>query len=447
MSRHLLNKYDQAVPRYTSFPTAAQFTNDINEQRARTSIAAIPESEEISLYIHIPFCHQLCHYCGCNTKVVNSYAPVREYLDYLDEEIEIVGRTMSTMPHVARVHFGGGSPNYLEAPDMQDIIDRLKRHFAINDKTEIDVESDPRYLDLEMINAYKKMGVSRVSLGVQDFNPNVQRAVNRIQTFEQVKACVENLRSVGIKNINFDLMTGLPLQTLESVEETAKQAISLQPSRLSVFPYAHVPWMKKHQKLLEEYRMPDTALRFDMTQNVNKIIEKAGYISIGIDHFAKADDALSLALKGKTLRRNFQGYTDDTSQIIIGFGLSAISSYQNTYIQNTTDAPAYRAALLQGELPVARGCMLSDEDIARRNLIEELMCYFELDLKKYEVLLRLLPKTRQTLAALAQDGLIELNDDGGNLSVTKKGLPFVRVIAAAFDPYFVPQENRHARAI
>ncbi|MCB1783505.1 MAG: oxygen-independent coproporphyrinogen III oxidase [Alphaproteobacteria bacterium] len=442
---HLLQKYDRPAPRYTSFPTAAQFTHAVSQDSCLSFLKTLPEKESVSLYVHIPFCHSLCHYCGCNTKVVNTYAPVRAYLDLLHKEIDNAGQYVSGKPRAALLHFGGGSPNYLKPEDIKAVIEKLGEYFTFGAETAIDIESDPRYLDGDTIKAYADMGVSRVSLGIQDFDPVVQEAINRIQPFEQVKSCVEDLRANGIEKINFDLMTGLPLQTLESLARTVEQAVSLAPHRLSVFPYAHVPWMKKHQKLLEKYEMPGTQVRFAMTAFVDKTLQESGYTAIGIDHYARPDDSLTIAQNEDRLRRNFQGYTDDPCETVIGFGLSAISSYTQSYTQNTTDAPAYRAAVEKGEFPVARGCPLTDDDRARRRLIEKLMCDFELDLSAFRVLLETFPQTRSTLSLLAQDGIIELKND--HLTITEIGKPFTRIVASAFDPYFQGAEGRHARAV
>lgn len=445
MTKLLLRKYDKAVPRYTSFPTAAQFTPGLSQAAYGRFLGEVQDGETVSLYVHIPFCHSLCHYCGCNTKVVNSYEPVRAYLSVLHQEIALTRAAVKAAPVVTRLHFGGGSPNYLKAEDLESLIEALRARFTFGPEAEIDIECDPRYLDEALIEAYAAMGVTRVSLGVQDFDARVQEAINRVQPFEQVRACVERLRAAGIARINFDLMTGLPLQSLETVARTAELSVSLSPDRLAVFPYAHVPWMKRHQSLLEKFPMPGPQERFAMTELVREKLVAAGYAAIGIDHFARPDDRLALALRNHDLHRNFQGYTDDPSQTILGFGLSAISSFEGAYAQNTTDAPAYRAALAKGEFPVARGCALSEDDIARRDLIQTLMCYGEVDLSIHAGILFSLPRTLPALAVLQQDGLVELGEE--YLRITDKGRPFTRVVAACFDPYYEEKPDRHAKAV
>ncbi|MBL1148314.1 MAG: oxygen-independent coproporphyrinogen III oxidase [Pseudomonadota bacterium] len=441
----LLTKYDRPAPRYTSFPTAVQFDQDIAQDDCAALLSGIDTDKPVSLYIHVPFCHQLCHYCGCNTKIVNSYSPVQSYLELLHAEIRKAGEYLPKDLKINRLHFGGGSPNFLKTDDVAHLLETLTRFARLDSGAVIDMEMDPRLLTKEKIRAYAQMGVKRASLGIQDFDPQVQNCINRIQPFEQVKSCVETLRDEGIYHLNFDLIIGLPEQTAETVAKTSAQAIALNPDRFSVFGYAHVPWMKKHQKLLEVYHLPDARRRFEMTALLNKTLQDAGYAAIGMDHFARKDDPLYTALENKTLRRNFQGYTDDESEIVLGFGLSSISSFGGAYLQNITDAPAYRRAVNNGLFPVKRGRVLTEEDTRRRALIEEIMCYFTVDLGHYTDIPHLREETESALALLEQDGILER--DGGRLTVTEGGRPFVRIVAACFDPYFQPCETRHAKAV
>lgn len=441
----LLQKYDRPVPRYTSFPTAVQFTDCITQDDCAAYLSGIDVAEAASLYIHIPFCHQLCHYCGCNTKIVNSYSPVKNYLDLLYAEVRAAGEYLPKDLKISRLHFGGGSPNFLEADDLYELLGVLSRFARLDAAAVIDMEMDPRLLTPEKIRRYAAMGVRRASLGIQDFDPHVQSCINRIQPFEKVRECVEALREEGIAELNFDLITGLPEQTPETVLETAEKSVSLDPDRFSVFGYAHVPWMKKHQLLLEAYRMPDARQRFEMNALLGEYLRVAGYDPVGMDHFAKKDDPLFKARERKALRRNFQGYTDDAAEVIIGFGLSSISSFGGAYRQNMTDAPEYRSAVEKGMFPVKRGCILTAEDRRRRSLIEEIMCYSKADLKAYADIPYLLEQNTEQLAALEKDGLLQM--DGSVLTVTERGQPFVRIVAACFDPYFQPSERRHAKAV
>jgi len=442
---NLLEKYDRPVPRYTSFPTAVQFTHDISQDDCAGLLSAVDVDQPTSLYIHIPFCHQLCHYCGCNTKIVNSYSPVQSYLALLHAEIRKAGEHLPQDLKVTRVHFGGGSPNFLQEDDLQKLLEALARFARLDSAAVIDMEMDPRLLTPKKIRRYAEMGVKRASLGIQDFDPHVQSCINRIQPFEMVRDCVEVLRAEGIERLNFDLIIGLPEQTDETVLKTAEQAVSLNPDRFSVFGYAHVPWMKQHQKLLEIYRLPDTRQRFEMTALLRNYLNTAGYKAIGMDHFAKKGDPLCVALENKTLRRNFQGYTDDDSEVIIGFGLSSISSFDSAYLQNMTDAPEYRQAVENGQFPVKRGRILTVEDQRRRALIEEIMCYFTVDLSAYADIPYLLDQAGPQLRELEQDGILRM--EGSKLTMTECGQAFVRIVATCFDPYFQPSETRHAKAV
>lgn len=441
----LIEKYNQPVPRYTSFPTAAQFQQIPSQEFYKQLLLGITEKDSVSLYIHIPFCHSLCHYCGCHTKVVNTSSSIRPYFQSLLQEISLVGKYLKGRPFVNRIHFGGGSPNYADSEDLESTIQELSKYFEISSETQIDMELDPRLLTLEKIQAYKHMGIKRASLGIQDFHPDVQKAINRIQPFSQVKQIVDALRSYGVLKINFDLITGLPLQTPKTIEKTLELAISLKPDRLAVFPYAHVPWLKKHQKLLERFNLPDPKARFLMQQQVRNYLQACGYQSIGIDHFAWEDDPLYTAKVEGSLRRNFQGYTDEQASITLGFGLSSISVFERAYIQNTTSFSEYREVLSQNQLPIARGCFLSEDDVKRRSLIETLMCQFEVDLGAYPGIKNSLIKTEKELMGLEEDKLIAM--EGSYLKITERGRPFTRIIASCFDPYFQINKRQHAQAL
>lgn len=439
----LIRKYDRPVPRYTSFPTAVQFTESPTWSEHRSLITELNRSEPASIYIHVPFCHSLCHYCGCHTKIVSRYEPVKEYISSLLEEISIFRSTLCDRIPASRIHFGGGSPNFTEIEDLRKILESLRETFSFSHETEIDMECDPRLLTEEKINALSKLDINRISLGVQDFDKNVQEAINRVQPYELVEKCVSQLRERGISHVNFDLMTGLPLQTLETLERTLDLTLSLCPDRIAIFSYAHVPWMKKHQLLLEKYPRPDLLTRFEMAERASSYLQKNDYIAIGFDHFALKNDSLAIAQETGKLHRNFQGYTDDGAKTLIGFGLSAISQYENAYTQNTTDPTAYRQALKERRLPSARSCHLKEEDKIRRSLIERIMCDFRVNLSDFPQI----PVPCENLSPLLSDGLASFDDTRKVLLVTERGRPFVRLVAACFDPYLEQVENRHARAI
>ena len=438
---YLIQKYDRPVPRYTSFPTAVQFTHEVSQDAYVAHLGALPTGEAVSLYVHIPFCHQLCFYCGCHTKVTNTYNAIERYVDALIGEIHRVGKSVPAGLPAGRIHFGGGTPNYVKSHDIARIVTALSKYFVVSDLTEIDMECDPRLLDAEKIQAYAKMWIRRVSLGIQDFDQDVQEKINRVQPFDLVKEKVEMLRREGIENINFDLIVGLPGQTLGTVAKTVDMAVSLNPARISVFPYAHVPWMKKNQKLLEKYNMPDAKIRYVMNELVRSKLIYHGYKAIGIDHFALLSDALVQKHSEGTLRRNFQGYTDDDASAIIGFGMSSISTLDGVYVQNTTDAPTYFNSVDAGAFPIARACVLSQDDKVRRSLIERLMCDFKINFSDF---FNVDPPIER-LFGLQSDGLIEF--DAFSLKITEKGRPFARVVAACFDPYLDPEAQHHAKAV
>ena len=440
-SHHLLEKYDRPVPRYTSFPTAVHFNHDISQSAYAHLLSSLNPAKSVSLYIHIPFCRYLCHYCGCHTRAVNNDQPVQAYLLYLYREITKVGETLSCRPHVSHIHFGGGTPNIIGAGDLKILIEKLGVYFEIEKNTEIDIEIDPRLLNPRTINDLSDIGINRVSLGMQDFNPDVQKAVNRIQPFEKAQEDVLALREAGVRNINFDMMIGLPLQTYENIQLNVERAISLSPDRLAVFAYAHVPWMKKHQRLLEKHPIPGTRERHDMNFIMADCLVTAGYEAIGIDHFAHENDPLCKAKKAGALRRNFQGYTCGQTEAIIGFGMSSISSFKGAFVQNTTDPKEYRDFLKENLFPIKRGRVLTDDDIQRSSIIEQIMCYFETQLKDIESL----DYNLAQLDELKRDEIIRF--DGDRMIVTEDGKSFTRVVASCFDPYYKLEEGRHARAV
>ena len=437
----LIEKYGGAVPRYTSFPTAVQFHEGYTHSDAQNDLKDISADQDISLYIHIPFCHSLCHYCGCHTKIVLGTKVISEYVQTLCEEIRIVASCLTNKPNIARIHFGGGSPNYAPIEDLYKIIKTVHECFKLKDSPDIDIECDPRLLSQEKLEGFIGLGVKRFSFGIQDFDKKVQSAINRLQPYELVKEHVLFLKKNGVHSINFDLITGLPQQTHETISQTLERVLMLEPSRIAVFPYAHVPWLKKHQLLLEKFNLPRAQERFIMGRQIHEALVTHGYNEIGIDHYALPDDALSIAQGNNSMKRNFQGYTDDNSDIVLGFGLSAISQFENSYAQNTIDVPTYRKTIQSGRLPTHRGLKLSSTDKILRELIMTIMCDFRVDLSRYPS--AIIPL--HLLVGLQQDGLIEMHKRF--LKITKAGKPFTRVIAATFDPYLQNQGQRHAKAI
>lgn len=449
MDKTLAKYRDARLPRYTSYPTAPHFTPEVTSADYAAWLGAIEPEQKLSLYLHIPFCSQMCWYCGCHTKVVNSYAPVTNYVALLRREIEMVAAALPGRRQVGHVHWGGGTPNLLSDEDFAGLMDLLREHFDLTPGAEVAVEVDPRRLSKSQAKALAAAGVNRASLGVQDFNQDVQEAINRVQPFEMVEKCVADLRAAGISSINFDLLYGLPEQDLSKLERNLRLSTALRPDRIALFGYAHVPWMKKHQQLIDEAALPDGPARVKQAGFASKMLAWLGYTAIGMDHFALPEDPMAKALSAGNLRRNFQGYTLDDAEVLIGFGVSAIGSLPLGYIQNSPDFVAYAKAVREGKFAVARGRELNDDDRLRRRAIEELMCHGELDVSALchagHIDAESFDKELTELQPLITDGLIELEDR--KITVTERGQPLVRVVCAVFDRYLEQSETRHSRAI
>lgn len=446
----ILAKYrDARLPRYTSYPTAPHFSPDISAGDYAAWLGAVGPEQTLSLYLHIPFCSQMCWYCGCHTKVVNGYAPVANYLGLLRREIELVAQTLPGRRKVSHIHWGGGTPNLLSNSDFAELMTLLGERFELTPDAEVAVEVDPRRLDRDQARALADAGVNRASLGVQDFNPEVQQAINRIQPFEMVERCVADLRAAGITSINFDLLYGLPEQDLTKLERNLRLSTALRPNRIALFGYAHVPWMKKHQQLIDETALPDGQARVKQAGFASKMLSWLGYKPIGLDHFALPDDPMVRALDQGKLHRNFQGYTLDAADILIGFGASAIGSLPLGYVQNSADFVAYAKAIRKGEFAVARGRELTNDDRLRRRAIEELMCQGKLDLvalcEAGQITADSFDGELARLKPMIDDGLVEVS--GRRIAVTERGRPLVRAVCAVFDRYLDQNEKRHSRAI
>ena len=448
-SKMLAMKYDRPVPRYTSYPTAPHFHNGIGPADQRAWIAASDPDEPISLYIHVPYCRQMCWYCGCHTKIVARYAPVQDFTDHLRREMALVAGAFAGRRRIAQLHWGGGTPNVLSPNDLRSLTDELRRLFDVDSATEIAMELDPRWVGTDLLSALQDCGVRRTSLGIQDFDPIVQRAINREQPFDMVRDVVTALRGAGVSGINFDMIYGLPYQTRAGFAHSIEQALSLAPDRFAVFGYAHVPWMKRHQSQIDQDALPDAALRLELAENAARQIEAAGYRRIGLDHFARPDDPLAIALDQRTLRRNFQGYTTDSAETLIGLGPSAISATAQGYAQNAADIPLWTRAIDAGRLATQRGLTLTDEDRWRRAAIERVMCFGALDLAALAAEFNLpnaqFAAERANLAPLIADGLAALS--GNHLRVTEAGRSLARLVAAAFDATLNAAPGRHSQAV
>ena len=450
-SAYLVDKYGGRVPRYTSYPTAVNFRPDIGPDQYESWLAALAPDQPLSLYIHIPFCQNLCWYCGCHTGVARGRKPIAAYLQTLMKEIELVSETIPHRPQLATLHLGGGSPNMLSPSDLASLFTCLRENFAFDEQAAIAAELDPRSLSSEWIKVAADLGLNRASLGVQDLDPAVQAAINRIQPFGMVESSVEALRREGVTSINLDIVYGLPRQTTRGLTRTIEQIVDLKPDRIALFGYAHVPWMMPRQKLIRDEELPDARQRYRQQLVAANKLEEAGYVHIGLDHFVLPTDDLAIAAENGLLRRNFQGYTSDETGTVIGLGASSISTLGQGFAQNVSDIRRWRAEIDKGRLATCRGVALSNEDRFRAHIIQGLMCDLEIDfvpvLRQWKMPHSLLVPALTGLSELEADGLLRLS--GSVLTVTRLGRPFLRTICASFDQYFAGSGKglRHAQAI
>ncbi|MGJ3262999.1 MAG: oxygen-independent coproporphyrinogen III oxidase [Salinarimonas sp.] len=439
----------ETVPRYTSYPTAAQFGPGVDEALYRRWLGALDGETPLSLYVHVPYCRALCWYCGCHTSVLNDDARIARYARRLEAEAERVAAAMPRKGPVAHLHFGGGTPTILAPEDFAAVIGRLKDAFPFAPDAEIAVEIDPRTLTEEMAAALAGAGVNRVSLGVQDIDPEIQRLVHREQPTEQVAAAMALLRAHGIRRINVDLMYGLPTQTVAHVRASIAAVLALEPDRAAVFGYAHVPWFAKHQAAIDAALLPGAAERLAQAQAASDAFAQAGWVEVGFDHYARPQDPLAVAVREGTLKRNFQGYTTDTAETLIGFGASAIGALPLGYAQNEPHLGKWAQAIDEGRIPVVRGVPVSDEDALRRAAIYALMSAFTVDLGALAAQRGFAQDTFDAdiarLAPLAADRLCTI--EGRRVSMPAHARFHVRNVAARLDGYWAPQATRHSRAV
>ena len=429
----IIARHAAALPRYTSYPTANHFTGEVGPADYRAWLPGLDAAAPISLYLHIPFCQQLCWYCACNTKATRRYEPVTEYLALLDTEIAAVAALLHARPEIAHLHWGGGSPDILNARDILRLGDALRGRFNLRPDAEFAVEVDPRLLKAEQADSFARIGVNRVSIGVQDFDPSVQDAIGRHQGYDVTRAAIDSFRDRGVRSINVDLVYGLPRQTEDSVARTLEQVLTLAPDRIAIFGYAHLPQRMRHQQLIDQNELPGATHRFAQSNRLASILSEAGYVQLGLDHFARGDDPLAR----KPLARNFQGYTTDSADVLIGLGASAIGKLPQGYVQNATATGEYARRLEQHGLATARGWVLSREDRIRAYVIERLMCDFTFSsgavATRFGNADRDLQGEAESVIAGDRDGFIERTHDGFRL--TPRGRPFVRNICARFDAH------------
>ncbi len=450
MQTAIAKYFSARVPRYTSYPTAPHFSANVDAGRYRAWLEGLDRASELSLYLHVPFCRQMCWYCGCNMRVVARYNPVADYTQTLIREIGLVAAFLPSRMRVRHIHWGGGTPTALSGGDMLRIYDAVRAHFDIVDGAENAVELDPRTFTRESAEAMGRMGCTRASLGVQEMDEKVQKAINRVQPLSMIEELLNLLRENGVKAINFDLMYGLPYQTAASLKETVEQSVTLKPDRIALFGYAHVPWMAKNQRMIPEDALPTPLMRFEQSKAAGDALVEQGYVRIGLDHFAKPSDGLAIAAREGRLRRNFQGYTDDNLPSLIAFGASSISALPQGYAQNIVETGAYTRAVMEGTLPIAKGIAFSGEDRLRAAIIERLMCGMAVDLDavsaQFAPLRPDFADELTKLGCLAAEGLIEL--EGRRIQVKEEARPALRIVCAVFDTYLAESAApRHAAAV
>jgi oxygen-independent coproporphyrinogen-3 oxidase len=442
-----LGLFDAKVPRYTSYPPATKFSDDVTGAVFLDWIAAIPQGARISLYLHVPFCRRLCWFCACRTQGVRSDAPVLAYVDTLKQEIAALGRLLPQGVEVARLHWGGGTPTLLAAPVMADLAQSLRAAMPFAPEAEFSVEIDPNEIDDARIEALAAAGMNRASIGVQDFDPDIQQIIGRVQSYAVTRAAVEALRAAGIRSLNADILFGLPDQTKARLSESVQMLLSLGPDRVALYGYAHVPWMAKRQAMIPTEALPSPEARLDLFDTARRLFLWDGYQDIGIDHFAKPGDSMAVAARTGHLRRNFQGYTDDTCDVLIGLGASAISRFPQGFAQNASSTAAYQKAVRAGDMATGRGHVFKGEDRLRSRMIEMLMCDFRIDSAP---LIQDFDASHTRLAALyaaaAEQFLGMISIDAQGLAIRPEGRALARLIARAFDAYEM-QPQGHSSAI
>jgi len=439
--------FDAKVPRYTSYPTAVHFGTSVGGGHMRGWLNALPDGGEVSLYLHVPFCRRLCWFCACRTQGVTHDLPVRLYLQTLKQEIALIRAELPETVTLSRLHWGGGTPTILSAGMIAELAGCLAEHFPLGPKTEFSVEIDPNEVDDARLDALAAAGMNRASIGVQDFDPEIQKVIGRRQSFEITRDAALALRARGIDSLNADILYGLPHQDNARIAASTEKLLELSPDRVALYGYAHVPWMARRQTLIPAEALPVPEARLRLYETARRLFLWAGYDEIGIDHFARPGDGLARAASAGRLRRNFQGYTDDTAPALIGLGASAISRFPQGYAQNASKTAEYQARVRGGEFATARGHGFAGEDILRARLIEELMCQFRADPDALERECGAAPGTLDTDLGRALEAFPGvLAREGRVLAIAPEGRPLTRMIARVFDTYQVSADS-HSLAI
>ena len=456
----LLRRYDRPGPRYTSYPTAPQFNADFGEAALREVARASNEDpipRPLSLYVHVPFCFSPCFYCGCNRIITRDLSRGRAYLERLEREIALMAPLFDRDREVIQLHFGGGTPNFLDAAQLCGVVETLRGafRFADSDDRDISVELDPRFCNPADMPVLAAAGFNRTSLGVQDFDPKVQDAVNRIQSVEETRAIVDACRGAGMRSVNIDLIYGLPGQSLDGFRRTLDTVVAMRPDRLAVYSYAHLPHIFKPQKQIDDALLPDPDTKLALLQAAVEQLTAAGYVYIGMDHFALPDDELAVAQARGGLHRNFMGYTTHADSDLVGLGVSAISHIGNSFSQNPRDLPSWEIALDEGRLPVFRGMRMDEDDEIRADLVQSLMCQGEVRVRAFQErhgigFAEYFADDLQRLWPLADDGLVDVGPEA--IRATPRGRLLLRNIAMCFDRYLdresvIDARPRFSRAI
>lgn len=442
-----LGLFDARVPRYTSYPTAPHFGGGVGPEQFTQWIQAVPAGASISLYLHVPFCRRLCWFCACRTQGTSSDEPVRAYAQTLKSEIALLKRNLAPGITLSRLHWGGGTPTLLPADMMRDLAETIFDAVPMGHRAEFSVEIDPNEIDEARLDALAAAGMNRASIGVQDFDPEIQKTIGREQSYELTKRVADMIRARGVASLNADILYGLPHQTRARIADSVQKLLTLSPDRVALYGYAHVPWMSRRQQMIPSDAMPTPEERLRLFETARQLFTWDGYQEIGIDHFARPTDGMAIAARNGTLRRNFQGYTDDTAPVLIGLGASSISRFPQGYAQNVSGTSDHTKAIRAGLFSTHRGHVFAGEDLVRARIIEALMCDFRVDRAELKRDFGVSDQRLDELfraAAAAFDGWVEI--DGAGLAIPPKARPLTRMIARAFDAYD-QSKAQHSAAI